>query len=83
MRESIPFVVLVPLMRRSLLPADTPTVGRRLNPAFQAQGIDVVLPPLDRVSVPLNQLGARVGSLADEGHSMANALDALLTRSWG
>lgn len=97
LRESIPFVVLVqsgqfdryrrrvvvPLVRRSALPASTPTVGGRMNPAFNVNGIDVVLHPLDMVSVPLDQLGEHIGSLADQGQMIADALDELLTRSWG
>jgi toxin CcdB len=35
------------------------------------------------VSVVLDQLGERVGSLADEGQRITDALDELLTRSWG
>jgi toxin CcdB len=46
-------------------------------------GIDVVLHPLDMVSVALDQLGEHVGSLADQGQAIADALDELLTRSWG
>jgi toxin CcdB len=97
LRESIPFVVLVqssqfdryrrrvvvPLVRRSALPSDTPTVGSRMNPAFTLQGIDVVLHPLDMVSVAVDQMGEHMGSLADQGQAIADALDELLTRSWG
>jgi toxin CcdB len=97
LRESIPFVVVVqstqfdryrrrvvvPLVRRSALPGNTPTVGSRMNPAFQVKGVDVVLHPLDMVSVALDQLGERVGSLAGQGQTIADALDELLTRSWG
>jgi len=97
LRESIPFVVLVqtgqfdryrrrvvvPLVRRSALPANTSTVGGRMNPWFTVDGIDVVLHPLDKVSVPLDQLGVHIGSLADQGQIIADALDELLTRSSG
>jgi len=97
LRESIPFVVLVqsaqfdryrrrlvvPLVRRNALPASTPTVGSRMNPVFQVDGFDVVLHPLDMVSVALDQLGEHAGSLADRGQDIAEALDELLTRSWG
>ncbi|OIP18072.1 MAG: plasmid maintenance protein CcdB [Comamonadaceae bacterium CG_4_9_14_3_um_filter_60_33] len=97
LRESIPFVVLVqsaqfdayrrcvvvPLVRRSMLPIHTPTVGRRMNPKFHVDGIDVVLHPLDMVSVSVDQLGVHIGSLAEHGQSIADALDELLTRSWG
>jgi toxin CcdB len=38
---------------------------------------------LDMVSVVVDQLGEVVGSLAQEGQIIADALDELLTRSWG
>jgi toxin CcdB len=38
---------------------------------------------LDMVSVALDQLGDAVGWLAQEGRVIADALDELLTRSWG
>jgi toxin CcdB len=97
LRESIPFVVVVqsaqfdryrrrvvvPLVRRSALPGSTPTVGSRMNPVFTVEGLDVVLHPLDIVSVALDQLGAHIDSLAEEGQRITDALDELLTRSWG
>jgi len=97
LRESIPFVVLVqssqfdryrrrvvvPLVRRSALPGNTPTVGSRMNPVFKVDGLDVVLHPLDMVSVATDQLGEHIGSLAAQGQAIADALDELLTRSWG
>ena len=98
MRDSIPFVVLVqsvlqfdryrrrvavPLVRQTLLPQNTPTVGARMNPVFVIDGVRVVLHRLDMVSVAIDQLGELVGSLAQEGQTIADALDELLTRSWG
>jgi toxin CcdB len=97
LRESIPFVVVVqsaqfdryrrrvvvPLVLQTLLPRDTPTVGARMNPVLVIDGIRVVLHPLDMVSVALDQLGEMVGSLEQEGQIIADALDELLTRSWG
>ncbi len=97
LRDSIPFVVVVqsaqfdryrrrvvvPLVRHSLLPHDTPTVGARMNPVFVIDGVRVVLHSLDIVSVALDQLGEVVGSLEPEGQIIADALDELLTRSWG
>jgi len=96
LRESIPFVVLVqssqfdryrrrvvvPLVRRSALPRDTPTVGSRMNPVFKVKGHDVVLHPLDMVSVATDQLGEHIGSLTAQGQAISDALDELLTRSW-
>ena len=97
LRDSIPFVVVVqsaqfdlyrrrvvvPLVRQTLLPRDTPTVGARMNPAFVVEGVRVVLHPLDVVSVAVDQLGEVVGSLEQEGQVIADALDELLTRSRG
>jgi toxin CcdB len=97
LRDAIPFVVLVqsaqfdryrrrvvvPLVRQTILPRDTPTVGARMNPVFVIDGVRVVLHPLDMVSVALDQLGEVVGSLTQEGQIIADALDELLTRSWG
>lgn len=97
LRDSIPFVVVVqsaqfdryrrrvvvPLVHQTVLPRDTPTVGARMNPAFVVDGVRVVLHPLDMVSVALDQLGEVVGSLASDGQTIADAMDELLTRSWG
>jgi toxin CcdB len=97
LREAIPFVVIVqsaqfdryrrrvvvPLVRQSLLPSGSSTAGARMNPDFVILGVSVVLHPLDMVSVALDQLGERVGSLAEEGQRITDALDELLTRSWG
>jgi toxin CcdB len=97
LKESIPFVVLVqsslfdryrrrmvvPLVRRSALPGQAATVGSRLNPVFQVEGLEVVLHPLDMVSVALDQLEEYVASLAEQGQAIVDALDELLTRSWG
>ena len=97
LKESIPFVVVVqsaqfdsyrrrvvvPLVRRSALPGNTPTVGSRMNPLFRIQNSDVVLHPLDTVSVALEDLGAKAGSLAEQSQAITDALDELLTRSWG
>lgn len=97
LKESIPFVVLVqsslfdryrrrmvvPLVRRSALPGQAATVGSRMNPVFLVEGLELVLHPLDMVSVALDQLGEYVASLAEQGQAIADALDELLTRSWG
>ena len=96
LRASIPFVVIVqsslfdryrrrmvvPLVLRSALPADAMTVGSRMNPLFTVEGRQLVLHPLDMVSVARDQLGEQVSSLAEHGQAIADALDELLTRSW-
>lgn len=97
LRDSIPYVVVVqsalfdgyrrrvvvPLVQRALLPRRIPTVGARMNPVFVVEGIQVVLHTLDMVSVALDQWGEVVASLAQEGQTIADALDELLTRSGG
>jgi toxin CcdB len=72
--------VVVPLVRRSVLPAGI--VGTRMNPSFKVRGVVLVLHPLDMVSVACDQLGECVGSMAEHGQEITDALDELLTRSW-
>jgi toxin CcdB len=75
--------VVVTLVRLSAMPASMSTVGSRMNPVFHIGSKDLVLHPLDMVSMALNQLGEHAGSLAEHGQQIADALDELLTRSWG
>lgn len=93
-KDSIPYVVIVqsalfdgyrrrlvvPLVLRNALRPEM--VGTRLNPSFTVDGTLVVLHPLDMVSVVLDQLGEHVGSLADGGQAIADALDEVFTRAW-
>ena len=97
LKDSIPFVVIVqsslfdryrrrvvvPLVLRSALPSASAAVGSRMNPEFDVAGAMVVLHPLDMVSVALDQLGEQVASLAAQGQVISDAMDELLTRSWG
>lgn len=97
LRDSIPYVVVVqsaqfdsyrrrvvvPLVRRTVLPATMTAAGTRMNPVFTIAGMEVVLHTLDTVSVAVDQLGEWVGSLAEHGQSITDAMDELLTRSWG
>lgn len=97
MRDTVPMVVVVqstlyegyrrrvvvPLVLQSALPTGAKMAGTRLNPVFEIDGQTLVLHPLDMVSVALNQLGPIVGSLEEHGQSISDALDELLTRSWG
>lgn len=92
-REAIPYVVIVqsslydPYRRRVVVPlvrkSSLGSVGdARLNPTFEIEGVAVVLHPLEIVSVPVDQLGERVASLADDGSLVADALDELFSRAW-
>jgi len=73
--------VVVPLVRRSELENSNAFVGSRMNPVFTVEGVEVVLHPLEIVSVALEQLGEKVDSLAQNGDRITDALDELLTRS--
>ena len=92
-REIIPFVVIVqsslyndyrrrvvvPLVRKELL---GPIADPSFNPTFTIESIDVVLHPLEIVSIPIGQLGVWVGSLSDAGDQIIRAIDQLLSRAW-
>ena len=95
-REAIPYVVIVqsslfdsyrrrvviPLVRRSSLDNAAALVASSLNPAFTVEGIEVVLHPLEIVSVATDQLGEKVATLAQDGDRITGATDELLTRAW-
>lgn len=73
--------VVVPLVRRSYLD-NAAIAGSSLNACFEVEGDEVVLHPLEIVSVALDQLGVKIASLAQEGDRITLALDELLTRAW-
>ena len=71
--------VVVPLVRKALL---GPIADSGFNPTFTLEDLDVVLHPLEIVSIPVGQLGTRVGSLSDAGDRIIQAIDPLLSRAW-
>ena len=71
--------VVVPLVRASTLGK---TELSHFNPTFKIRGTAVVLHPLEIVSVPVGQLGPKVGSLGAEGQQIIAALDELLSGAW-
>jgi len=91
-RDTIPFAVIVqsslyedyrrrvvvPLVRKELL---GPVADPGFNPTFTIENIDVVLHPLEIVSMPVGHLGTRVGSLSDAGDRIIRAIDQLLSRA--
>lgn len=95
-RDAIPYVVIVqsslfdsyrrrvvvPLVRRSTLASSASLADLPLNPAFIIEDIEVLLHPLEIVSVACEQLGEKVTTLAQEGERITAALDELLTRAW-
>jgi toxin CcdB len=92
-KDSIPFVVIaqsaqfdnyrrrvvVPLVRANALGKIS---HGTFNPTFKIRGTAVVLHPLEIVSIPVDKLGALVGSLSDQGQLIVAALDELFTRAW-
>jgi toxin CcdB len=93
-RDDIPYVVLVQsslydgYRRRVVVPrVRKSALGKvsnpRFNPAFKIENIQVVLHPLEIVSVPNELLGEYVRSLSSEGSRIMDALDELLTQAWG
>ena len=92
-KVSIPFVVVVQssqfdhYRRRVVVPlVRASEIGRvqftSFNLLFTIRGIKVTLHPLEIVSIPVDQLGERVGSLAQSGEDIVRALDELLSRAW-
>ena len=95
-KDAIPYVVIVqsslfdgyrrrvviPLVRRSNLATSAAFIDIPLNPVFIIEGIEVILHPLEIVSISCEQLGDKVTSLAQEGDRITGALDELLTRAW-
>lgn len=93
-RDDIPYVVLVqssiydgyrrrvvvPLVKKSIIGKIS---NPRFNPTFKIEKLQVVLHPLEIVSVANDQLGEFVESLSDEGGRIMDALDELLTQVWG
>ena len=93
-RDDIPYVVLVqsslydsyrrrvvvPMVRKAVLGKVS---NPRFNPSFKIENVQVVMHPLEIVSVPNEQLGDYVQSLATEGNRIMDALDELLTQAWG
>lgn len=71
--------VVIPLVLESAIAHPEP----RLNPVFTVQGRRVVLNPLHTVSVALERLGERVGSIKEDGDRVIAAIDLLITRAWG
>ena len=92
-KDSIPFVVIVqsaqfdayrrrvvvPLVRSSAI--DRVSHGG-FNPTFKIRGTSVVLHPLEIVSIPVQALGALVGSLKGDSQQIVAALDELFTQAW-
>ena len=82
LKDAIPLVAVVQsaqfddYRRRVVVPLVRATSTGKIG-----YGMNVVLHPLDIGSVPLEQLGPRVGSLSDDGQQIIAALDELLSQA--
>jgi toxin CcdB len=93
LKVAIPFVVIVqsslfddyrrrlvvPLVCRSGMPRGAVPAKSRLNPRFRIQGIEVIAHPLEMASVPIDALGEKVTSLAQQGQALTDALGEVFT----
>lgn len=93
-RDDIPYVLLVqsslydgyrrrvvvPMVRKAALGKVS---NPRFSPSFKIENVQVVLHPLEIVSVPNELLGEYVVSLSSEGSCIMGALDELLTQALG
>lgn len=70
--------VVVPLVRKAITGGSEST----LNPTFLVDGQEVVLHPLELVSIPVERLGEHVGSLASEADRIIAAIDVVISRGW-
>lgn len=93
-RDAIPYVVVLQsaafdeFRRRVVVPLVRKSYLRRIhhpkfNPTFVIGGLQVVLHPLELVSVPTDRLGEPVASLAEQGGQIIDAMDELITRAYG
>lgn len=93
-RDTVPFVVVVQsalfddYRRRVVVPlVKASIVGKianpRFNPTFEIGTTQVVLHPLEIVSVAADTLGPPIASLAADSDRITTALDELLSRAWG
>jgi toxin CcdB len=71
--------VVVPLLLADKVQSTEPS----LTPLFVIEGHDVILNPLQLASVPADQLGEKVCSLADDSDRIIAAIDLLISRAWG
>jgi toxin CcdB len=70
--------VVIPLVLADAIRGPDPI----LNPAFEIEGVPVVLNPLHVVSIAVERMGDRVGSLKTQGDRVIAAIDLLITRAW-
>jgi len=87
-RANVPFVVIVqsdhfvnaktavvtPLVRLA-----SKKVSAAINPSFEIEGEKLTLEPLQVAFIPRRELTRKVGSLAEDRHTIIAAIDAMLS----
>jgi toxin CcdB len=71
--------VVIPLVAQPAISATEPT----LNPVFSIEGREVVLHPLEIVSVANDRLGDYVCSLRDADDKIIAAIDVVISHAFG
>lgn len=92
-RSGIPYLVIVQSQRfdasgrrviAPLLLADrVECTEPSLTPKFLIEGHAVILNPIQLASVPTDQLGEKVCSLAEDSDRIIASIDLLISRAWG
>jgi toxin CcdB len=75
-RVVVPLVAAAEIGKIASLPASP------INPVFEIEGDEVVLNPLEIVSIPVEALGENVTTLSEVGDTIIAALDELFSRAW-
>jgi toxin CcdB len=75
-RVVVPLVALGEIGKIASLPVSP------INPVFRIEDTEVVLNPLEIVSIPIEALGDKVTSLNEAGDTIIAALDELFSRAW-
>lgn len=75
-RVVVPLVAMAEIGKVASLPASP------INPVFRIKGAEVVLNPLEIVSIPIEALGEKVATLKEHGDTIIAALDELFSRAW-
>lgn len=70
--------VVVPLVLASTVRSAEPS----LNPSFRIEDVEVVLHPLDLVSIAVERLGEHVGTLIADADRIIAAIDIVISRAW-
>ncbi len=75
--------IVIPLARTEKASANVGMVASRVNPVFEIDDVQVTLHTLQVVSVPIDSLDKKVGSLAHQADAIIDAMDEVFSRAYG